>query len=153
MKESDIEKVSDLLCSCYRWLANVEKYNEDELNFLLTQRGAVETVKRESAVERYYVAAEDDRIIGMVSIKDSHITKLYVHPDCHGRGIGKKMFNIAKDEIIKSGFHGMNAVAIGESAVPFYERMGMKIVGRKKSTAPGFEGREGIQMRMSLNSS
>lgn len=151
LKENDIEEVSKLLCSCYRWLADVEKYNEDELNFLLTKRGSVETVKRESAIEQYFVAYIADKINGMISLKENHITKLYVHPDYHGRGIGKELFEFAKDEITRAGFDEISTVAIGESVLPFYEKMGMHIIARKKSRAPGFEGRVGINLMMSID--
>jgi len=148
MKEDDIDNVSRLLCSCYNWLADVEQYDQTELDFLLTKRGSTETVRRESAIEKYYVATADEVIVGMVSIKGNNITKLYVHPDHHGKGIGKELFKAAKDEITNAGFKELNAVAIGESAVPFYKKMGMHIIDRKKSRAKGFENRVGILMRM-----
>ncbi len=150
MKEDEIENVSHLLCTCYIWLANVEKYDQSELNFLLIKRGSTETIRRESAVEKYYIATADDVIVGMVSIRDNNITKLYVHPEHHGKGIGKELFETAKDEISNAGFKELNAVAIGESAEPFYEKMGMHIIDRKKSRASGFENRVGIIMRMNL---
>jgi ribosomal protein S18 acetylase RimI-like enzyme len=151
MKEDDIENVSGLLCSCYRWLADIEKYDQTELNFLLTKRGSIESIRRESAIEKYYVATADEVIVGMVSIRDNNITKLYVHPEHHGKGIGKELFATAKNEITKSGFRELNAVAIGESAVPFYENMGMHINDRTKSRAKGFENRVGIIMRMQFS--
>jgi ribosomal protein S18 acetylase RimI-like enzyme len=151
MKEEDIENVSRLLCSCYRWLADIEKYDQTELNFLLTKRGSIETVRKESAVEKYYVATADHVIVGMVSVRDNNITKLYVHPNHHGKGIGKELFLTAKDEISNAGYKGLNAVAIGESAVPFYENMGMHINDRTKSRAKGFENRVGIIMRMQFS--
>jgi len=152
MKENEAEKISEFLCLCYRRLAGIEKFSPGEIDFLLSKRGSVETIRRESAIEKYYVAIADSEITGMIAIKENRITKLYVHPDSHGKGIGKALFGFAKEAIANDDFDEIIAVAIGESAVPFYEKMGMHIVERRKSRAPGFENREGIIMRMYLES-
>ncbi len=151
MKKEDINNVSELLCSSYRHLIQIENYSKLELDFLLTKRGSVETILRESQTQKYFVAFEDKILVGMASIGGCEITKLYVHPGWHGKGIGRQLFKYCKNEIFRGGHKALKVVAVGESALPFYIAMGMREIERKKCRAPGFSERTGIILRMSLD--
>jgi ribosomal protein S18 acetylase RimI-like enzyme len=133
MTDKDIPAVSELLCTCYKWLADVEGFPKEFADYLLINRGSVKTIKRESENQRYLVACHGADIVGIVSIKNDEITKLYVDPNRHRQGIGKALFNAAEKYITKDGFKQIILGVLGNSPVPFYKSMGMLINGRKKS--------------------
>ncbi|MBD3219135.1 MAG: GNAT family N-acetyltransferase [candidate division Zixibacteria bacterium] len=150
MKKEDIDNVSELLCSSYRYLAQTENYSKSELDFLLTKRGSVETIERESQIQNYIVAFEGEILVGMAAIEGCEITKLYVHPEWHRNGIGRQLFNYCKNEIFQEGHKELKVIAIGESTLPFYIALGMHEFERKKCKIPAFASRIGIYLQMAL---
>ena len=142
MNEAEIPIVSNLLISCYRWLGETESFPREFIEYLIAERGSTETVLRESEDQVYLVAKIGDGIAGMAAIKDNKITKLYVLPEQHHKGIGRSLFEAAEKLIIENGFDVLSLVALGESPIPFYRAMGMCIAGQKKSTIPSYEGGE-----------
>ena len=131
MQKDDIPTVSRLLCDCYKWLGQTDGFGAEYVEFLVTKRGSIETVERESTVENYLVACIDDEIVGMVSIKGETITKLYVDPKRHRQGIGELLFEVAEEIIAREGHQKLTLGTLGESPVPFYTAMGMTVVGYK----------------------
>ncbi|MFQ5648402.1 MAG: GNAT family N-acetyltransferase [bacterium] len=138
MAENDIPRVSEVLCTCYRWLAEREGFSHEELKSLIKMRGSVETVRKESTYELYLVACKDQTIAGMVSVKENEITKLYVDPAHFRQGVGGTLFRAAERNIIENKYSEIRLVAIGETPIPFYEAMGMSVVGYKR----GHSGRK-----------
>ena len=132
MRDEDIPRVSNILCSCYRWLAEREGFSDDELKGLLEVRGSEETVRKESQDELYLVACKNKTIAGMVSVKKNAITKLYVEPGYHGQGIGTALFRAAEDAVIAGKYSDLTPVATGESPIPFYQAMGISGAGYKR---------------------
>ena len=151
MNHEDIPRVSDLLCSCYRWLGKEEHLTPRNIQFLVKQRGSSDTVKRESATETYCVACNDTEIAGMVSVKNNEITKLYVHPMWHRKGFGRLLFEKAEEIIAGNGHTKVILGTIGESPVPFYKSMGMTISGRKTCKMEQESGREVILMEKAID--
>lgn len=144
MNHKDIQRVSDLLCACYRWLGERDNLTSQDVQFLVTQRGSIETIKRESKNETYYVVGRDTEIAGMVSVKNNEITKLYVHPEWHRRGFGKLLFDKAEEIIAENGYTKLILSAIAESPLLFYNSMGMTISGLKTCKMGQETGREVI---------
>jgi ribosomal protein S18 acetylase RimI-like enzyme len=130
MRESEVAEVSELLCRCYAWLGDHEGLTPAQIAFLKSVRGSEATVRRESQGETYLVAQDEARIVGLVAISGSRITKLYVHPARHGRGVGRTLYEAAESSI-RLGGHKEVVLGAFPSAVPFYESMGLRVVGRK----------------------
>ncbi len=149
MKEEDIPEVSRLLCSCYKWLGDKEGFSPQLVQFLVNQRGSIDTVGRESETEMYFVACEDAEIAGMVSVKNNEITKLYVDPRRHRRGIGRLLFEKAEELIENNGYSTIILGVLGKSPVAFYEAMGMKVSGRRSRGMQEESNREVILMKKS----
>ena len=147
MAPEDVDAVSELLCRCYRWLAHAQGFTAQQVAFLTSERGSPDTVRRESQTELYLVATEQDTIVGVVAVKDHEITRLYVHPDRHRRGVGTLLFRAATDAIRARGHPEVSTVAIGRSVVPFYERMGMSVTGHRECRRPELAPWEGIVMK------
>jgi ribosomal protein S18 acetylase RimI-like enzyme len=151
MRADDIPRVSELLIACYNWLSKVESFPPEFTQFLISKRGSIETVEHESAYQTYLVARVENKIAGMVAIEDDKITKLYVLPDEHRKGIGRILFEAAGKIIMENGFEKLSLVAIGKTPVPFYKAMGMNIVEIKESRIPSYIGKETFIMEKALN--
>lgn len=82
------------------------------------------------------VACEADRVVGFVSWNGPYLTWLYVEPDRHRRGIGRRLFDAALQRV------GPEAWAIvlegNEPALKLYRRAGMEIVWSRPSECEGF---------------
>lgn len=132
MRESEVTEVSRLLSESYAWLGEREGLSPEQTEFLVLHRGSTECVRRESSEQIYLVSHDGDLVVGMAAVSGERIEKLYVRPSHHGMGIGRHLYEQAESIIRAGGYLRVALVAFG-SAVPFYERMGLKIVGRKQA--------------------
>ena len=149
MREPDQSAVSALLCDCYRWLAGVEGYSAEQVEYLVVERGSLVTVRSESRDQVYLVACEGEIIVGMVAVAGNLIAKLYVAPAYHRRRAGTALLNEAEARVRAAGFDRMN-LGTTPSAVGFYEARGMFVAGRKLHSAGVFCGRETVLMEKAL---
>lgn len=152
MHEEETVAVSELLVVCYRWLADREGYTREQVEFLVHQRGSVETVTRESREQLYLVACVDGGVAGMASVADNQVTKLYVDPARHGQGIGSRLLAAAEVTIRQAG-HDRMLLGTTQGTVPFYESRGMTVAGRRRPRAGPFTDRDVVQMEKSLGGS
>jgi ribosomal protein S18 acetylase RimI-like enzyme len=130
MEEEDISAVSEMLCECYRWLGEREGLRPDQTEFLVSKRGSIECIARESTTEVYLVASRGREIVGMVSVSGNQITKLYVAPARHGQQIGRRLFAAAEARIRAAGHKDLMLGAF-PTAVPFYTAMGLSVKGQR----------------------
>jgi GNAT superfamily N-acetyltransferase len=135
MRAAEVEGVSDLLRESYAVLAEREGLTAEQLRYLATERGSVECVRRESTSQRYLVARDGDRLAGMVAVSGDTIIKLYVSPSRLGEGIGRSLYEAA-ESVIRNAGHDRVALGAFPSAVPFYRRMGLRVIGRRRATGP-----------------
>lgn len=133
MTEADAVEVSELLRASYTLLGEREGLSPQQTHFLISERGSLECVRRESRSERYYVARDGGSIAGMVAASGDRITKLYVSPNRTGEGIGRSLFEAA-EAVIRTEGHTRATLGAFPTAVPFYERMGMSVVGHTAGT-------------------
>ncbi len=133
MAEADAAEVSELLRSSYRLLGDRERLSAEQTHFLVSQRGSLECVRRESQSQRYLVARDARGIVGMVAVSGDTITKLYVSPEHTGEGIGRSLYEAAESSIRAEG-HTRVTLGAFPTAVPFYTRMGLSVVGHKEAT-------------------
>jgi ribosomal protein S18 acetylase RimI-like enzyme len=130
MSESDQLEVCRVLCACYRLLGRIEGLSPEAVEFLLSERGSLESIQRESACQTFLVAEVEQRIVGMVAVNGSLVAKLYVDPPYHGRGIGTALFRAAEAIVLQGGYDHLTLGA-APSAVGFYRAMGAAVTGRK----------------------
>ena len=150
MKDAEVAGVSRLLCSSYSALGEREGLSAEQIEYLCSRRGSEACVNRESRSQQYLVAHEGGAIIGMVAIAGDTIAKLYVSPERWGQGIGRSLYEAAESLIRE---HGHPCVRLGAfpTAVPFYQRMGLSVIGEKAATGP-LAGRNMILMEKRLDS-
>lgn len=74
----------------------------------------------------YHVAVgDDDRILGVVGVRDfSHLYHLFVHESVHGKGIARKMWEVALQDCLVKGSKGRFTVNSAVRAEDVYLRLG-----------------------------
>ncbi len=150
MTPDNIPAVSKLNCSCYRWLGKKNGFTAEQIEFLVSVRGSIETIASESHSQIYLIACINDTIVGIAAVKDNEVAKLFVDPECHSLGIGEKLFNVAQKIIVENGYNEMIAGVIAQSAIGFYEKMGMFKYGEKELNTGAFKGCKVPLMRKTL---
>jgi GNAT superfamily N-acetyltransferase len=72
-----------------------------------------------------WVAEEQDKVVGFMSIDATSVVQLYLDPDYTGRGIGSRLIAIAKEH----GPAGLElwTFQVNEGARRFYERHGFTV--------------------------
>lgn len=139
MQTDEIPRVSEILCNCYRWLAEKEGYTQNQLEWLLSNRGSIQTVTTESQKELYLVAVHESAILGMAAIRENRITKFYIDPQCHRQGVGSILFKAAEEQIRQE--HSEVILGATNTAVPFYQKMGLIQISREPYKTDIFPGR------------
>jgi ribosomal protein S18 acetylase RimI-like enzyme len=150
MTDDECAEVSELLRACFEWLADREGFNATQRDFLLNQRSSEQTVREEAKTRPHLVACEEGVILGMVVVNGNEISRLYVHPTYHRRGVGQALFEAAVQMIREAGFNEVKLGALVDSAVAFYKAMGMSVVGHEPYEPEIFLGREVFLMRKTV---
>lgn len=74
---------------------------------------------------RYHVAEMDDRLVGVVAVKDGkHLYHLFVAEQYQRQGIAKKLWQLAMEECINNENTSEFTVNSSEYATDIYERLG-----------------------------
>ena len=124
----DAGAVSDLIAVTLR-TTNSRDYSAEYIKNIVKRLQPEDILKRAGA-QHFYVATEDERIVGCGSIgaywgrnDESSLFTIFVHPDFQGKGIGRRIIEtLEQDEY----FLDAKRVEIPASitAVPFYLKMG-----------------------------
>jgi GNAT superfamily N-acetyltransferase len=126
---SDAEKISELIHSfMHLFLVDPDGKGAEHFLQLTTPAGLTEFMTQPNI---NYLLGEDDGVFcGVVSVRNhSHLQHLYVVPAFQGRGVGKYLWETARDQAIAAGNAGQFTVNAVLSAIPFYQRMRFEAVG------------------------
>ena len=81
-----------------------------------------------------YLAIENDEVVGFIGLKKDLVESymildlMQVSAACRGQGIGRKMFDIGKEEARKAGAKALYISACSsEETIAFYKAMGAKL--------------------------
>jgi len=77
------------------------------------------------------VAISKNKIIGTGRFQNGFIYDVYVNPDLHGKGIGKKIMEILEDLAVKDKYQRVKLPA-SKTAIKFYEKLGYKLLNKIK---------------------
>ena len=73
----------------------------------------------------YHVALDGNELAGFVAIRDnSHVFHLFVDKRWHGRGLARRLWEVARAAATQRGGSGVFTVNASHHAVPVYERFG-----------------------------
>ena len=70
----------------------------------------------------YQVAESEGQLVGVVALRDnSHLYHLFITPVFQGRGMGRELWQSAKEQALRAGNPGRFTVNSSLGAVPAYE--------------------------------
>jgi GNAT superfamily N-acetyltransferase len=106
-------------------------YSADGEKTLLSHQtpAAIEGVMNRGT--RYWVAEGADGLVGVVAVTASthHLYHLFVAESHHLQGLGRRLFEHARQECLQLGNPGEFTVNASRYAVPFYRSLGFDTVG------------------------
>jgi GNAT superfamily N-acetyltransferase len=126
---SDAAKISELIYSLmHLFFAEPDGKGADHFVQMSTPSGLASFMAQPNI---NYLLGEDDGVFcGVVAVRNnSHLQHLYVVPSFQGRGVGKHLWETARDLAVAAGNSGEFTVNASLNAVSFYERMGFESVG------------------------
>lgn len=124
-EQKDARKVSCLIRKTLREV-NSKDYPQNVIQFMCENYSPKRIVKK-SSNRLMYVAVEDERILGTVSLKDNVILALFVSPKFHGKGIGTELMNYVESAARKRGYRCVSLPS-SVTAFEFYRKLGYKKV-------------------------
>ncbi|MDP6115450.1 MAG: GNAT family N-acetyltransferase [Planctomycetota bacterium] len=153
MGEEDCPQVSRLQCASFEFGAERAGFGAAQIADYFLKRGSEEAIKTQFHAYHCLVACGASDIVGVIGIKDSEITKLYVDPSHLGQGIGTSLFAAASEIIAQSGHQDLWLGTIFPATLPFYQAMGMSESGRKTVGFGPMVGAESILLKKALHCS
>jgi GNAT superfamily N-acetyltransferase len=150
MKPDEVAAASEVMCACYRRIGAKSAYNDEQIAYLVGERGAKQTVEKESKNQTFLVACEGEKVVGVAAVNGSELAKLFVTPGRQGQGIGSRLFHAAEEVVKRTGNDEMIVGVMFEDAVGFYEKLGMTQFGTKLPDGGVFRGFEVKLMRKKL---
>jgi GNAT superfamily N-acetyltransferase len=78
----------------------------------------------------YQLAVDGDALAGVVAMRDNtHLFSLYVGSAWHGQGVGKRLWEVARDAALARGNPGRFTVNSSAFAVGMYRHLGFTAAG------------------------
>lgn len=93
---------------------------------------------------KVYCAIDQDSVVGFMGVADRKIEMLFLVPECIGKGIGKKLVNLA---IAKLNADQVDVNEQNTHAVNFYQKMGFRVY---EQTEKDDQGKNYPLLRMKL---
>jgi len=85
---------------------------------------------------RILVADHEGQIVGFAAVKEGYLSFLYVHPDFHRRGIGRKLLRASLE--IASAEPWTIVLSGNEAAIALYREEGFEEAARYESDNEGY---------------
>ena len=128
-KPDDASAISALILSLQPYLT-IEPDGSGAEEFLVSL--SPDIIRRNLQADNYHyqLAFDGDALAGVVAVRDnSHLFSLYVATEWHGRGIGKRLWEAARDGALARGNPGSFTVNSSTFAENMYRHLGFKATG------------------------
>lgn len=115
-----------------------EHYSEEQQRHLEEVIPEMNLEFAEEDKYNYFVALEDDEIIGLAGFQNESgtVAGIFVDPELKGSGIGSKLMDRIEEEARSEGLEEMETLASLE-ALGFYKKNGYKVTEEKKHDIEG----------------
>jgi len=147
--KADVDAICAVIASSLRLLGVQEAWTAEQLDDMVSGHASRDDALRLMERHVWLAAWLDGRLVGVASVFRDELAKLFVHPEHHRHGIGTALFLAAEQCVRDSGF-GQVKTRCFPASRPFYEAMGMAVVGREPCRTPAFADREVFVMAKSL---
>lgn len=109
------------------------KYYPREIVDFFCELHSIESIETDIEKGLVRVLTVDNSTVGTGSVNENHITRLFISPECQGKGFGSYIMSCIEDEI------SLNySTACLDSSLPaarFYDKRGYKTVRHEEITA------------------
>lgn len=125
----DASAISALILSLQPYLT-IAPDGEGAEEFLVTLQPDI--IRRNLMADNYsyQLAVDGDALAGVVAMRDNtHLFSLYVGSAWHGQGVGKRLWEVARDGALARGNPGNFTVNASAFAVGMYRHLGFKEAG------------------------
>ena len=120
----DSEIVSELICELSAKYITHE-FSAQGVEHLLASMNPGAIRKCFNADYQYHLAEMGDQVVGVVGVRDnSHLYHFFVAEKYQGRGIGRKLWQVAMDTCLSNGNAGEFTVNSSRYALGIYEKLG-----------------------------
>lgn len=87
--------------------------------------GAAQRVFEEAETRPFLAEDDEGRVLGILTVGDSELYAIYVHPDHWGTGVGQTLLDRAEEELAKTCTDAtLTCMVVNGRARRFYERNG-----------------------------
>jgi ribosomal protein S18 acetylase RimI-like enzyme len=111
--------------------------SQEQIDYMLSKMYSDDTLLTEMCDEdvEYYLVKDEGKVVGYVAFgpvgekETVKLHKCYLHPDCHGKGIGQQMLSFVYERCQELGFRKL-ILAVNkknEKAIKAYTRFGFDI--------------------------
>jgi predicted N-acetyltransferase YhbS len=130
-KEKDIKQIAKVKNSAFSDFNKSEYFEKDAISRYLNYTDPKKSnrellgafnINKDSI---FYVAEENDKVLGYIKGKKDRIGNLFVLGKAHKKGIGRRLVNLLETEAKKQHSKKIK-ICSSIYAVPFYQRMGYK---------------------------
>ena len=98
--------------------------------FMAMNTPAATAGKLNDSAYRYHVAEQDGQVVGMVAVRgNTHVYHLFVDTSMQGTGLGRALWEHAREACRRHGNSGRFTVDATPSTVGFYEKSGFLVSG------------------------
>lgn len=149
-KKEDTKEVALLIRNVFKKFNSEEYFEKSAIqkyldHFDVRKRGVEEVYKIFSKSTIFYVALDEEKIIGMTRGEEGRLTNLFIDGKYHKKGIGRILMNKFESEIKKMKTKEIK-IRASLYATPFYEKIGYK----KTTGMRNFMGLKVYPMKKSL---
>jgi ribosomal protein S18 acetylase RimI-like enzyme len=130
---ADAPAISELVSRVAQETIFADGPDEGRRYFLAMNTPAAIAGKMGSDAYRYYVAELSGRIVGITAmLNNAHLYHLCVDTSVKRNGIGRTLWEHARDICLRSGNPGRFTVDSNPDAIPVYERFGFVVAGEER---------------------
>ncbi|MBT5346451.1 GNAT family N-acetyltransferase [bacterium] len=125
----DFSEVSRITVDCFEKI-NFINMNPDELKYAKEYYSTTKLLESTKSFD-FYICKFNNQIVGSVAFNKNQLHNLFVDPNFHKMGIGKKLLEFAESII----FENYSDVVLDSSpyAVGFYKKFGYEILDNSKN--------------------
>ena len=137
-RNNDSKTLASIIRKCLVTI-NSKDYSKKIIS-KMSKKFSPQNIIKLSKTRSIFVAVEELRLIGTASLKKNRILSVFVEPDLHKQGIGRKLVKHLEIIAITWGYNNIE-IPSNITAMKFYEKLGYKKIKKNVS-------RYGIEYKM-----
>lgn len=132
MQPSEVKEIVSLIRENYD--KNIARYNSDDGNTMFYDYLNIEDFVARNQYDHFTLIGKDnENIVGIIEVRNNnHISLFFVHDDMRRQGIGRKLFEAARNRIAKSGEAKKITVNSSPNSTAVYRKLGFIALSKEK---------------------